>query len=335
MIAIFSSLEDQHSLAVKNAVEKLGGKAAVIDPMLHFSTISLRQIDTSPSLTPFHAGRDLDIRSVWLRRPVRRLNAGAANRELEILAYASCVTEAIALRASLVSNPLNVALDFESKYRGLMAASEVGFQVPRTLMSANAAEVNDFYDEMSGRLIYKPHRQHQETKRGTFSGAAAVTKEMLRHTEAIESAPGVYQELLTIDYEIRVLVVGRTTVAAQVRNNSRFIDSRIMLGSSNTVSAVQLSPSIAEKCIDLVRDNGLTSGSIDLAIAMNGDAYFLDLNASGQFLWMEYFCPAVPALDTFARFLFSGEADFSCRPAPEHERLTLRQCPFVETQCFQ
>jgi glutathione synthase/RimK-type ligase-like ATP-grasp enzyme len=73
--------------------------------------------------------------------------------------------------------------------------------------------------------------------------------------------------------------------------------------------AERASPEIAARCVRIVKDLRLVFGCIDLIVRPDGETVFLEVNESGQFLFLEHFAE-VPLLDLFSEFLMSGNPDF-------------------------
>lgn len=321
-INILAPGDDSHAIVVQKAIQAKGANATIVDTRkVDFSLSSSVEFggEVGLSVLATSDGEHIPWADViWLRRPLLApWKAIRDARDVEIYWQQDSLLLALAETAKMAANPIATAIQMESKLRGLQAAQSAGFAVPPTLFTADPKAVCAFFAENHGEVVFKSHRP-QPSGTGRSSGTAQLTQNALNNSEAIRRQPGIYQRKLDIHYELRVLVLGRTLRAVKVVNRSRFIDSRLMLGCGNEVSAVEVPRHLAQRCIDLVHDAGLVSASIDVACVPNGDYVFLDLNPAGQFLWMEYYCPEVDVLDAFVRFLISGSPDFEEGATTKH-----------------
>jgi len=329
-ICILAPANDGHATVVQKALHAKGVVATIVDSRrVEFSLASSVRFHSSMELTIFQMAGGTQVSNadvVWLRRPISApWSAVRDARDAEIYLHQDGLIFGLVEAAKMAVNPIDAAIRMESKLRGLAAAVSAGLQVPPSLFSADPEAVRTFFDEQNGQVIFKSHRP-QPSVPGKSSGTAQVTPEVLNNSEAIQRQPGVYQRRLNILHELRVLVLGRAIRAVKVVNRSRFVDSRLMMGRENEVSATEVPRYVAECCIEMVHSNGLICASIDLAYVQGEGYIFLDLNPSGQFLWMEYCCPEVDVLDVFARFLISGSPDFEGGAATRHR---VRLCDFA------
>lgn len=277
------------------------------------------------------------IDTLWLRRPVSapwKIGEGRAKasiRDIESEFHRFAVLGGLAQASRLCVNPFQAMMAMEWKLEGLRHAALAGFRTPATLMSSEPDAIEAFFDTHDGRVVYKPHRQHKPAGGGML-GTLPLSRSHLQGWHGADASPGIFQELLDIEFEVRVLVLGRSVRAVKVTNRSRHADIRLLLGTVNTVESFELPGDIREQCIRLVRQSGLVSASVDLAYLRSRVFTFLDLNPSGQFLWMEEFCPEIDVLDAFVKFILSGDPDYMEVPPSVHGKLTLSQFSFAPAE---
>lgn len=196
----------------------------------------------------------------------------------------------------------------DNKINQLVAAQNIGFCIPDTVVSNNPGDVLTLL-EQKGKIVYKPFRTPR-WRVGPESVVTATTsvvdKEMiLNNTDSIRICPGIFQEYINKKFEVRVVVMGDIYVAGilsqHVSDDSK-VDWRRnyeMLGlekyelPSNAWSSIQ----------KLMSRLDLSFGCIDIAIDDDGKFYFLEINPVGQFLWMDVLNPAMDLLRTFCEFL--------------------------------
>jgi hypothetical protein len=127
-------------------------------------------------------------------------------------------------------------------------------------------------------VIFKPLRfASWESERGVATNyTTSVTLEDLPSEEILRSAPGIFQEKIAKRYELRVTVMGRWVVAAQL--DSQSIDACQSVwrvpGHSVPVQAISLPQAIQEKCLALMSRLGLAFGCLDLIYTPDGEYVF-------------------------------------------------------------
>jgi hypothetical protein len=68
-----------------------------------------------------------------------------------------------------------------------------------------------------------------------------------------------------------------------------------------------------------LKDLGLVFGCLDLIVTPEGEYVFLEVNESGQFLWVEGYT-GLPLLDAFTELLIQGRKDFRWTPSDDSVR---------------
>lgn len=178
-----------------------------------------------------------------------------------------------------------------NKMRQLIVAKSAGLRVPDTLVANSAAAVRRFATKHAGNVVVKNlATPWYVTSEGTV---AAFTKrletDVLDDASAIEFAPLVYQERLERALDVRAVVVGPDVFSAAISPKS--MDSqddirRIPLTEAR-YDPLGLPPEIQTGLQRLMSVFGLQYCSADFAVTDKGAWYFLDLNATGAFLWVE------------------------------------------------
>lgn len=346
-ILVVGNSQDPHVNAVTKGLEARGIATSVLDGTLSrdsdetvVSSVSIHLSESTLAASQVRVdGVPLDsFTSIWLRRPITppwsaltdaKPSIEFQERHWQLMGLLSEISRS----HSLVANPFDASLVAETKLGGLKAATAASFKIPETLFSSNQPQILSFFDQHAGRIVYKPHRQHRISARH-FVGTTQPTRDQLAERRQAQGWPGIYQRRVDIDFELRVLVLGKTCITAKIKNHSEHIDVRIGLGKSNSVENYALSTALARQCCLLARKAGLTTASIDLAVDVHGDVFFLDLNPFGQFLWVEQFCPEIVALDAFVDFLASGDKDFDYQRKDRSRQLRLADFSGATTDQF-
>ena len=197
----------------------------------------------------------------------------------------------------------------DTKFSQLSMAKKAGFQIPATLMSNDPTEVLQFHKKLKGNIIHKSFMPGGWLNDAgdqfilKTSSAASISES---DSDAIRLCPGIYQERILNKRDIRVTVFGDKVIAVEIQQqqNSNIIDWRYDTNILNPeVKHITLPDNIIECCKRLCHLLGLRTGCIDLAIDDHGTFFFIEINESGQFLWIEHSDPEITLLHHFCEYL--------------------------------
>lgn len=189
----------------------------------------------------------------------------------------------------------------------LIAAREVGFQVPETLMTNDPSRVRALYEKNRGNVIFKtfgPASWRRPDGSITHAGTTPIQPENLLDEEAIRACPGIYQPKLDKLHELRVTVVGDKVLAAAIDSQlaGPSLDWRYDFPPATLpLKATTLPTEVSERCVAVCRKLNIVYGAIDIVVSHEGEYIFLEINESGQFLWMEQLAPDLHVLDAVCR----------------------------------
>lgn len=256
------------------------------------------------------------IRSVWHRRPTHFEFDPAMPRQQRQFAFHEARRGLGGVLQSLdevvwVNDPEREAsADF--KPRQLATASGCGFQVPRTIITNHPDAVRSFHEECNGEIVYKtlsyPHivrsadgPSHQSMLTTKLEGSHLEILDRVRHTACM------FQELVPKRCDVRVVVTGQRVLAAEIdsqRSARTEIDFRASLADVR-FGMHQLPPETEDQCRSLLATLGLMTGSIDLVQRPDGAYVFLEVNPSGQAMWLES-AAGLPVASAMADLLAEG-----------------------------
>jgi glutathione synthase/RimK-type ligase-like ATP-grasp enzyme len=120
-------------------------------------------------------------------------------------------------------------------------------------------------------------------------------------------------------FELRVTVVGEQVFAAEIHSqqtNRTRVDWRRYDLSHTPHLPHALPEHVQVKCVELVRRLGLCYGAIDLILTPDGRYVFLEINPSGQYMWIEE-RTGLPISEAVANLLVSYERG---APVDQHTR---------------
>lgn len=204
----------------------------------------------------------------------------------------------------------------EWKPQQLRLAQEVGWRVPRTLITNNPQEVQHFFEECHGEIIYKtvsfpptvPDREQPERFATIFT-----TKVMLAHLQTyagtITQTAHLFQEYIPKALELRINVIGErifTTAIDSQRSERTRVDWRRSYADLR-YSTYTLPDEIQNACRRLLARLQVSFAALDVIVTPGGEFVFLEANCNGQWGWIET-APGQPLSEAFVEVLAEGRA---------------------------
>ena len=285
-------------LDVKTYCGSLGGlvQQANFSLRLENSDRQCRLEPLSDSIWGSTTGLDLAaVSAVWLRRPgrVKALKAPEpwAAGLIECESNRAVQGFLRTLPALWINHP-TAQSEAAFKVRQLTLARFCGLAIPKTLITNNPAEVQEFYESCNGEIVYKlidelswEHFPAFEVPKGIPT--LPFRQSDLKHLEQVRLGLHLFQERVDKLADIRVTVVGRQMfpVKIDLLKGKSHLDFR--LDYSVPMEPHQLPVETADKCLALMETLGLNFGAFDFCLARDGQYVFLEVNAAGQWLWME------------------------------------------------
>jgi len=295
-VLIISQLGDEHAVAVKSHLQRLGNEVEVLDTSLFPEAARLAMhyscCRNERTLSLNMQGRNIDLArfgSVWLRRPQPPKISDQMARQSHRLFAANEIYEALTglwqtIDANWINDPSRDLIAQRKSYQ-LKVAQEVGLSIPATLMTNDPAEARKFIDSRGYRdIVYKSFSSTEEEWRET-----RILKEdefmMLDH---VQHAPVIFQHYIEAQYDLRVTVVGEDLFPAAIYSQeTRYkVDCRIDIAAAR-MKAVDIPEELRVRLLALTRQLGLTYGAIDMRLTPKGDYIFFEINPGGQFMYVE------------------------------------------------
>lgn len=323
-ILIPTKPDDTHSILVHLALKKKGHQSFLWQtadfPVQQ--THSFRLIDQEICWNAHGANLKIEdgkFDVVWFRRPAKpSLSDLIHSDDLEI-AKKECgklfesFWEIIAPDAMWV-NPPSKARAANSKLLQLKIAAKVGLKIPKTIVSNNPEEIKKFFEQDSIGTIYKTLYPMGWTQGKDIR--MAYTKEVKINELpdlALKMTPGIFQEKIPKAYELRVTYFGKCPIAVKLYSQEHpkgAMDWRYIPIQQLAVEEYNLPEVVNKKCQEFMSQLGIVFGCFDFIVTPNNEYYFLEVNESGQFLWIEDIKPEIKMLDIFTEFLISKNPNF-------------------------
>jgi hypothetical protein len=302
-VLILTRTNDDHADHVADLLARRDAEVLVFDPG-RFPTQAGLSVSVTADGTARQTlavdGREMTLdglSAVWFRRP----NEPAPHQDLtdeaarvyvqdECATFAADVWDQLECRA--VPAPRTVTWRATRKARQLIEAGRLGFEVPPTLVTTDPDEFLDFYAAHDGRIITKAFGQlsahHMDEDFGRFTELVGTRD--VGFAAGLRRCPIIAQPYVPKAVELRVTVVGSRLFAAEIHSqesNRARIDWRRHDLRMTPHRVHHLPDTTAELCLALVRRLGLCYGAIDLIHTPDGRYLFLEINPSGQYLWIE------------------------------------------------
>ena len=235
-----------------------------------------------------------EVKSVWYRRNV----APNLPEDLDVGSSEFCEREArMFLEGALTSLPTQRWLSSpqaiwlaERKPYQLAKAAQLGFTLPRTIVTNDEAAVKGFAleNELVAKAVSSVSIKGIDGNRAIFTNALVPGD--LEDLSGLALAPVIFQENIVKSSDIRVTVVGNDVFAAEILSQSREssnVDWRATDDPDLEHRPHELPSTLARQCLSLVSNLGLAFGALDFALTPDGTYVFFEINPNGEWLWLE------------------------------------------------
>lgn len=195
----------------------------------------------------------------------------------------------------------------------LRVAAELGMELPPTLITNNREEFLDFYLQHNGNIVSKVVGPAFGQTVGLTASISrfteVVSKRDVAYAASLQYCPVILQAYIPKQLELRITVVGQNVYAAEIHSqrthHTRHDWRRYDLGRTpHYPHALPLE--VQERCLRLVERLELCYGAIDMILTPEGRYVFLEINPSGQFLWIEQET-GLPISAAICDFLMAGQ----------------------------
>jgi len=316
-IAIIAPEDDNHTAPVRWALEKAG-----------YEVLCWAGLGWSPegqaSLTlPDNPGIRLasaDLQAgdvVWIRRPEPpSLNPAVSEADRKFAQseyrwFSDSLMYSLELLPVRCINRFSASRMIRNKSVQLVLAQRCGFRVPRTLLSNSPRSVRDFLRDPSPSIckaffahIWRGNEDRSVAVTETFE----LTEDLVPDDEVLTYAPAIYQQRVSKQFDVRVVLLGAAVCSFALYNPKRSIDWRQDVTQGLVrVESIATPLEIEQQVLAFAQKSGITFGSFDFGVDGDGNWWFFEVNEQGQFLWLDEFNPGLHLLEKFLAFLTSQE----------------------------
>jgi MvdD family ATP-grasp ribosomal peptide maturase len=330
-ILIITHTEDNFSIEkVTEYIEKNGFEVIRFDVDLYplqnkLSTIFENGSWVSILETPETKYRLDDIAAVWYRRAY---NIGRGlKEELDAKFYGAAMGEIRntlfgfleSIDAYSLGKP-GVYRRLDSKEEQLKIADKIGLKIPETCLTNNPEEARQFIIKhknvvakmQTGFAIYE-----DGVESVVFTNV--IGEDKLEELDSLLYCPMQFQKKIEKKKELRITVVGQDVYAFEI-DSQQFEDAKVdwRKDGVNLIDKwvrTELPADVERKILELLNVYNVDYGAIDMIVSPEDDYYFIEINAAGEFFWLDNL--------TEENLISKSIADVLCDKAPRRNNMVL------------
>jgi len=252
--------------------------------------------------------------AVWYRRA---RYAAKLPMSMDKQLRAACVEESesllrgmLAAAPCFVLDPPDLVKLCGHKPRQHQLARAVGMSTPRTLMTNDPAQAQEFLNSCAHGAIAKmlsPFAIYTDKNEEQVVFTTALNEQHVAKLQGLRYCPMVFQERIAKQLELRITVVGNRMFAAAV-------DSMATPGAEvdwreRGVTLIQswvpytLPQQVEQRLQEYMDRIGMQYSAIDVIVEPSGRHVFLEANPAGEFFWLQCNSPHFPLTEAVADVL--------------------------------
>jgi glutathione synthase/RimK-type ligase-like ATP-grasp enzyme len=277
---------------VSRAIERRGFRALRLDTDRYpFAVDVTTRIDGDSQFD--------DVTAVWHRRFAAGLGLPEALGDLR----AACVDESRRALLGAIASLDCVHVDTPSALRRcdhkelqLRLARTHGLVVPRTIITNDAKAARAFVDEIEserggvGRQVVCKMQSSfaivRERREHVVFTSAVSREDLANLDDELRFCPMIFQERIEAAFDVRATVVGDRVLSAALPR--RDLDWRVDGAARvNEWHPWKLPKRVEAALLRSVRAMGLLYAGCDFVVDGDGEHWFLEMNAGGEWLWLD------------------------------------------------
>jgi hypothetical protein len=198
-----------------------------------------------------------------------------------------------ATKAKWVNHPFAISAA-SYKPEQLIRAKNHGVAVPDTIVTTSPSTARSFCQMHDWDIVVKPLGYGEIRNDGQEVGQVVYTNVLDRSLDPtlsmVANCPTLFQKHLSKEIDIRATVIGSTCIAVALHsqeNSFSAVDCRRNDMVGMRYSPIVLPTSVRDSLLSLTSSYRLYFAAIDLVLDREGSYWFLELNPSGQWAWLE------------------------------------------------
>ena len=295
-ILIISAQEDPHVHSVTRHLDQKGVPWSLVD-LRKLSQESLT-LDMDKCKFWFGEVEISEYNSVWYRRAWPTLIEELTGEYLEWAREEfkqAFLGALLSLNAHWVSYPIAIKKASYKPLQLYLARSKFGLNIPQTLITSNPKQAREFVEHFGlknciAKCLGAPFIKEGELTINQTIFTNRLDNITLSDLEDLKLAPCIFQTFIEKQFEVRLNVVGEQVLAAKIYSSEvseAAIDWRTVDHTRLRHEPIVVPKQIESACIGLCKELGLRFGALDFIVDPHGEWYFLEINANGQWQWVE------------------------------------------------
>ncbi len=189
-------------------------------------------------------------------------------------------------------SPVTSIREAENKIYQLLLARDIGFEIPKSLITTSRNKAVAFWHKVQGECVIKPIRNGRvdDPENPMVVFTSLITADDIGILDRVNDCPTYLQSQIDKLADIRVTVVGEQVFPAIIYSQEfqeTTIDWRKGENARIRHEKTKLPSDIENKCIELTKRLNLNFGAIDLVLKKGNRYVFLEINPNGQWGWIE------------------------------------------------
>jgi glutathione synthase/RimK-type ligase-like ATP-grasp enzyme len=188
-------------------------------------------------------------------------------------------------------NPRGADRFMGSKPQQLWLAKKCGLKIPETLITNDPQRALEFISEQPNKkAIFKIFSWMDEPTNHVIFANVVDRDIVCEYADNIRRTPGIFQQLIPKAHELRITVVETNIFAVRIDSQTRSdteIDWRRNQDDVPYSIESKLPDKFVDRLLDFHSESGLVFGAYDIIVTPEGEYLFLEVNPTGQWLWLE------------------------------------------------
>lgn len=181
------------------------------------------------------------------------------------------------------------------KLEQLSSAQSIGLLVPDTLVTHDEQQLLDFAARHPRGIITKPmatgYVKRPDDQMDSLIYTNVVSADHLSHLDDLGTCPTLFQELIEKRSDVRINILDYTVHAVELiakeADGAQRCDIRRNNMDDVAYRPIAIPRPIQEKLMALLVQYNLRFAAIDMAITVDGQWYFFEINPNGQWAWLD------------------------------------------------
>ncbi len=178
----------------------------------------------------------------------------------------------------------------ENKIFQLLVAKKIGFELPSSLVTNIPKHANSFVNNTQS--IFKPLKngfveENEKTSKILYTNN--IDENFINEINRIKEMPVYFQNKINKKSDIRITVINKKIHAIEIDSQISDISATDWRRAKNILphKKITINSDLRKKILKLCSFFNLNFAAIDLALDDHGNYVFFEINANGQWAWIE------------------------------------------------